>query len=183
MSLNLKHASFLGLGGLVLGGIGQGAQAADLAISVEIPSLKVAEYHKPYVSAWIEKADGTHVGNLWVWYDLKMREGGGQKWLKDMRSFWRKSGRDLSFPVDGLSSATRAPGRQELSFSGSKSPISALSAGSYALVVEAAREVGDRDQVRIPFDFDPKAAKASSVIKAKGTSELGEISLQVRPSR
>ena len=112
--------------------------AADLAVKVEIPRLTVAEYHRPYTALWIEKADQSFVANLSVWYDLKMKNNEGTKWLKDMRQWWRKSGRELQMPVDGLSGATRAPGEHTLTFAGAKSPLDKLPAGEYALVVEAA---------------------------------------------
>ncbi|MBP7567904.1 MAG: DUF2271 domain-containing protein, partial [Burkholderiaceae bacterium] len=74
------------------------ALAADMALKVEIPRLTVAEYHRPYVAIWIEKNDQSFAGNLAVWYDIKMRNNEGTKWLKDMRAWWRKSGRELTMP-------------------------------------------------------------------------------------
>lgn len=154
------------------------AMAADLNVKVEIPRLTVAEYHKPYVAFWIEGADQTFVRNLAVWYDLKMKNNEGTKWLKDMRQWWRKSGRDLQMPVDGLSGATRAPGEQQLSFNGAKSSLDKLPAGEYALVVEAAREVGGRELIRVPFQWPPKTLQKT---QAKGEHELGNVSIELKP--
>jgi len=89
------------------------AFAADLAVKFTLPQLPVAEYHRPYVAIWVEKPDQTFVANLNVLYDLKKRDNAGTKWLKDMRQWWRKSGRELTMPVDGVSAATRAPGERE----------------------------------------------------------------------
>mgnify|MGYP001585622981 FL=1 len=47
------------------------AMAADMNVKVEIPRLNVAEYHRPYVSMWIERADQSPVTTLAVWYDAK----------------------------------------------------------------------------------------------------------------
>ena len=152
------------------------AFAADLDVSVEIPRLDVAEYHRPYVALWLEKPDQSHVANLAVWYDLKMKDKEGEKWLKDMRQWWRRSGRSLEMPVDGVSAATRAVGTHQLSYKGSNAPLNSLPAGDYNLVVEAAREVGGRELLRVPFTW-PQAGSAS----AQGTSELGAISLTVKP--
>ena len=44
------------------------AQAADVTVSVQIPQLKVAEYHRPYVAVFVEGAGGQHAANLAVWY-------------------------------------------------------------------------------------------------------------------
>jgi hypothetical protein len=152
--------------------------AADLGLKIEIPRLQVAEYHRPYVSVWIEKPDQAFVANLAVWYDLKLRNNEGTKWLKDMRAWWRKSGRDLTMPVDGLSSATRAPGEHSLNFAGAKAPLAQLPAGEYQLVIEAAREVGGREVVRVPFQWPPKAAASA---QAQGAHELGAVSVQLKP--
>ncbi len=153
------------------------AMAADMALKVEIPRLAVAEYHRPYVAIWIEKPDQSFAGNLAVWYDLKLRNNEGTKWLKDMRAWWRKSGRELTMPVDGLSGATRAPGEHSVQFADS-SALGKLAPGEYNLVLEAAREVGGREQVKVPFVWPPKAATTT---QAKGENELGAVSVTVKP--
>lgn len=154
------------------------AQAADMRLKVEIPRLNVAEYHRPYVAMWLEKPDQSFVADLAVWYDLKMKNKEGNKWLKDMRQWWRKSGRNLDMPVDGLSGATRAPGTHELSFSGANAPLAKLPAGEYQLVVEAAREVGGRELVRVPFQWPPAQPQS---FKGAGSHELGSITLEIKP--
>ena len=71
--------------------------AADMDVTVEIPRLQVAEYHRPYVAIWLEKPDQSHAADLAVWYDLKLKDKEGEKWLKDLRQWWRRSGRSLPF--------------------------------------------------------------------------------------
>ena len=44
------------------------ALAADLTVSVEIPRLSVAAYHRPYVAVWIERPDNTAVRTMAVWF-------------------------------------------------------------------------------------------------------------------
>ena len=152
--------------------------AGDLTVKVEIPRLTVAEYHRPYTAIWVEKTDQSVAANLAVWYDVKMKNNQGKKWLKDIRQWWRKSGRELQMPVDGLSGATRAPGEHALTFSSSKSPLDKLPAGDYQVVVEAAREEGGRELVRVPFTWPPVAAQST---KAKGERELGTVSVDAKP--
>lgn len=153
------------------------ALAADLNVTVEVPKLTVAEYHKPYVAIWIENpADSTAAGTLAVWYDADSKEDHGTKWLKDMRQWWRKSGREMSFPADGISGATRAPGPQKLVFAGAKGALKGLKPGQYNLVVEAAREVGGHEAVRVPFTW----GAASKPATAKGASELGAVTVSVK---
>src|SRR6185503_11841720 len=152
--------------GLVLATGAAAAQAADLSVSVEIPNLPVAEYHRPYVAVWIEGADQAIAANLAVWYQMR---GDHTKWLPDLRQWWRRGGRDLPVPVDGVTGATRPVGQHLLKFDAKQEPLAKLAPGQYALVVEAVREVGGREAVRIPFEWPIKAAKRDT---ASGTKEL-----------
>jgi len=154
------------------------ALAAGLGVGIEIPRLDVAEYHRPYVAAWIERPDATVATTLTVWYDTKMRNGEGTKWLKDMRQWWRRTGRELDMPIDGVSSPTRPAGKHQLEFTEGQNPLAQLPAGEYKLVVEAAREVGGREVVSVPFTWPATQAQQLS---AKGKSELGDITLQLKP--
>ena len=151
--------------------------AAELAVSVQIPALNVAEYHRPYVAIWLEDDSQKFVGNLAVWYDLKKRDNGGTKWLKDLRQWWRKSGRELTMPVDGVSGATRNVGEHQLSFSDKNSPLDKLAAGNYQLVVEAAREGGGREVLKVPFEWQGKKASQNT---ANGQEELGKVTVIVK---
>jgi len=155
--------------------IGGTASAADLSLSVEIPQLPVAEYHRPYVAVWIEGADQNIAANLAVWYQVR---GDHTKWLPDLRQWWRRGGRDLKVPVDGLTGATRPVGQHLLKFDAAQAPLAGLKPGQYTVVVEAVREVGGREAVRIPFEWPIKAAKQGS---AKGSKELGAVALSLNP--
>jgi hypothetical protein len=150
-------------------------RAADLSVSVEIPNLPVAEYHRPYVAVWIEGADQQIAANLAVWYQLR---GDHTKWLPDLRQWWRRGGRDVKVPVDGLTGATRPAGQHLLKFDARQGPLAKLAPGQYALVVEAVREVGGREAVRIPFEWPIKSARRDG---ASGTKELGAIALTLNP--
>ena len=149
------------------------ALAADLNVTVEVPRLSVAAYHRPYVAVWIERPDNTAVRTLAVWYQQTANdEGEGKDWLKDIRTWWRRGGRSLALPADGVSSATKAPGRHTVTVPGAR--LSNLPAGDYVVVVEAARELGGREAVRVPFRWG--AANAAS---ASGSTELGAVRVTV----
>jgi hypothetical protein len=109
---------------------------------------------------------------------VKLKDNEGTKWLKDMRQWWRRTGRSLDMPVDGLSSATRAPGEHLVSFPEGASTLGKLAPGKYELVVEAAREVGGRELLRVPFEWPPKAAQN---LKAQGEHELGALVVDLAP--
>lgn len=148
------------------------ALAADLAVTFQVPQLSVAEYHRPYVAIWLEGADAAKAADLAVLYNTKQANNEGQKWLKDLRAWWRKGGRDLKMPADGVSGATRPPGTHTLTFSASR--LSRLPAGQYYVVIEAAREVGGRETLKLPIQLPLKAGGAQST---RGATELGAFSV------
>ena len=154
------------------------AMAADLALKLDVPQLNVAEYHRPYIAAWLENADQKVVANLAVLYDVKKKENGGTKWLKDMRQWWRKAGRDVEMPMDGVSGATRAPGEFTLNIPAAKAGLDKLPAGQYQVMVEVAREAGGREVVKVPLQWPPKAAQSLS---AQGKEEVGSVVVQLKP--
>jgi hypothetical protein len=156
--------------------LGGWTMAADLSVKFELPQVNVAEYHKPYVAIWIERADQSVASNLAVLYDVKKKDNGGTKWVKDMRTWWRKAGRDMTLPADGISGATRAAGVHTLTFGPARTGFDKLPAGDYKLVIEAAREAGGRELVRVPFTWPAKGKLAAS---AEGKEELGPVSIQI----
>ncbi|KQO05114.1 DUF2271 domain-containing protein [Sphingomonas sp. Leaf242] len=135
-------------------------------VTITIPQLSVAEYHKPYVAVWLEPVGGGAPRTLAVWYDLKKRGNDpGTKWLADLRAWWRKGGRSMTMPADGISGATRAPGQYTI-------PLPAdIKPGQYVLNVEAARETGGRELVSVPL---------TAGARTTGKTELGAVAISAR---
>jgi hypothetical protein len=155
------------------------AVAGEITVKFDIPRLKVAEYHKPYVAVWIEDANGKAVATLDAWYDIdKKGEDAGTKWLPDLRTWWRRAGRTLKMPANGVSGPTQGPGPQSLVFKEGAGPFKKLAPGSYKLSVEAVREVGGREVVSVPFQWPPAGTRSAS---AKGSKELGAVSVTLKP--
>lgn len=152
------------------------ALAAELNVTIELPRLDVAEYHRPYVAMWLERPDQSVAGNLAVWYDVNKKDQGGTKWLKDLRQWWRKTGRDTKMPVDGISGATRAPGQHRVRFDSTHPTLRDLAPGNYQVVIEAAREAGGREVLRVPM-----AWPADEAHQLRGREELGNVNVQPRP--
>ncbi|MGJ7544803.1 DUF2271 domain-containing protein [Variovorax sp. LT1R16] len=154
--------------------------AAGLGASIEVPRINASEYHRPYVAAWIERADNSVAATVAVWYDVRTKtnnpEGEGTKWLKDLRQWWRRTGRDLEVPIDGVTGATKPAGKHPINLADAAS--AKLAPGAYKFVVEAAREVGGREVVTIPFQWPPAKKDQQS---ASGSTELGEIKLELKP--
>ena len=103
---------------------------------------------------------------------------GGARWLNEVRQWWADSGNRLQFPVDGLTSASRAAGTYELTFAGNDPKLAQLPPGKYKLMVEASREHGGNEMISIPFTWPAKAVQTGS---AAGKGELGTVELTVKP--
>ncbi len=147
----------------LLGGLAA-VPATAATVSITIPRVPTAEYARPYVAVYLEPTAGGPARTVAIWYALNKRDGeNGTKWLTELRAWWRKGGRSLHMPADGVSGATRAPGSYTIPL-----PADALS-GAYTLTVEAAREHGGREFVTIP-------AKVGA--SASGKSELGAVAIR-----
>jgi hypothetical protein len=175
MSLFARRAALLGLASL-LGAAS--AFSAELELKLQIPSMEVAEYHRPYVAVWIERPDQTLAAHLAVWYQVERKSEDGAQWLKDLRQWWRRGGREQAMPLDGVTGATRPVGEHQVRISGTDKRLASLPAGNYSLVVEAAREAGGREVLRIPFDWP---AKQKQQLSAQGKNELGTLWLNITP--
>lgn len=145
---------------------------ASLALEINIPRLQVAEYHRPYLGIWISDTRQQRVADIGVWYDLSMANDEGHKWLPDLRQWWRRSGRSLDLPVDGVSGATRPPGLHTVDIT--PTTLAQLQPGDYILHVEAAREVGGREHLQLPFSWP---ATEGAFQSAQGQHELGLVRL------
>ena len=152
--------------------------AAELNLKLEVPRLDVAEYHRPYIAVWLENPDQSTAAHLAVWYQTDSKKEDGTQWLKDLRQWWRRGGRELEMPVDGVTGATRPAGVHTLSFKSTDKQLAKLAPGKYNVVVEATREVGGRELLRLPFEW-PGAQKQTAT--ARGKTELGAITLNVNP--
>ena len=149
-----------------IAGSAAGSPAAAATVNVTVPRLNVAEYHRPYVAVWLEPAGGGAIRTLALWYDTKkMGNEPGTKWLADLRAWWRKGGRSLAMPANGISGATRTPGAYTI-------PLPAdLKSGAYVLSVEAARETGGRELVSVPISVPADTGHAT------GSTELGAVTV------
>ncbi len=153
---------------------------AEHKLEINIPQKDVSEYHRPYVSVWIQNQDRSKIENIAVWYQMKKDSTKGQKWLKDLRKWWRVSGRKLDLPIDGVTSPTRPPGKHTIDITEQLKNLPKLSDGEYTLYVEASREVGGREVIKIPLIWDGEELKPTTV---KGSEELNEITILTQPEK
>lgn len=155
------------------------ANAAEARLSLSLPEIQGSRVKRPYVAVWLEKAgSGDFAANIAVWYDMRKPNNiGATKWLPDLRAWWRASGSQASFPIDGVSGATRPAGEHLIDL-GAAPAMKQLPAGNYDLVVEVAREHGGHDLLRLPMQWPPQTATTRA---GSGTTELGTVGLMLKP--
>ena len=149
------------------------SQADELKVT--LPRMSVAEYHAPYVAVWLADGKNKRVKDIAVWYDMEMENAKGEKWLKDLRLWWRRSGRSADLPLDGVSGATRRPGEHSIDLG---DRFADIPAGEYTLNVEAARELGGREVVSVPVTLPVASLQHQT---AAGESEIEKIELTLEP--
>ncbi|WP_111979383.1 DUF2271 domain-containing protein [Algibacillus agarilyticus] len=135
-----------------------------LTLNLTLPELDVDPYHKPYVAVWLETPSRQYVTTLTLWADDK-------EWYKDLRQWWRKAGRGNQ-NIDGVTQATHRPGEHTLTWNGLDLTQNPVAEGQYILNVEASREEGGREFIRIPITL-----KTNQQAAAQGKTELGTINL------
>lgn len=177
MSLSRNLLPALGGGLLVTGGLASGAGAGEVRVSVTLPRIDAAPYYRPYLAAWIETPEGDPAATLAVWYDTRLRDNIGTGFLRNLRTWWRATGEEMTLPADGVSGPTRGPGTYDLAFDTETGPLAGLAPGPYRLAVEVAREDGGRDLVRLPLDLTGDASEETG----EGADELGRVTLAVEP--
>lgn len=136
----------------------------QVQIEVTIPVIEGPMYYRPYVSVWVEDQQGDVIKNLAVWSKEP-------DWLKDMRRWWRKTGRYGGDDIDAVSGATKRPGVYELVWDGRDASGNPVKPGQYSLHFEAAREHGSRSWVHTAIEV----GAGQHLYTLEPSEELGEI--------
>lgn len=139
--------------------------APNYQINVTLPVIENGQYHRPYVALWVEDKQRKAHRTLAVWMQK-------DKWLSDLKRFWRRVARSDRERVDAVTGATHGPGTYNLQWDGLNDHGETLAPGSYALCVEAAREKGGREALCVDFEYGTAASAFQT-----GEHELGRISL------
>ena len=138
--------------------------AEVLQVTFSLPEIQTGQYQRPYTAVWVEDSAGKAVKTLAVWH-------GDKKWLKDLRRWWRKTGRYQEGDIDGATGATKGPGDYQLRWDGTDSSGQSVATGRYYLVLEASREHGSRSLVKQAFTLPDKAKN----YRIKASDELGVV--------
>ena len=142
------------------------ASQPSYEIEITLPVIEQGQYHRPYVALWIEDEKRVAQRSLLVWMEK-------DKWLSDLKRYWRRVARANRPIVDGVTGATKGPGTHVVTWDGLNDKGKALPAGTYAVCVEAAREKGGREAICTDIEYG-----TTKLSQAKGKHEL--MSLAVR---
>ena len=115
-------------------------------IVLELPQFDTGNYERPYVAVWIATEQNQPVKVVRLWREH-------ERWLKDLKYFWRRVLRINRQSVDGVTGATRGPGEYVMQWDGRNQQGSSLSPGRYKLCAEVAREYGGRTAKCLHFDY------------------------------
>lgn len=143
------------------------ASATEYQLSVELPVISEGQYHRPYVAIWVEDSEKNVLKNLALW---KQKD----KWLPDLKRYYRRVLRAGETQLDGFTGATKGPGSYDIQWDGRSDNNEILAAGEYQLCIEAAREKGGREIQCLPFTY------GQSAMDVTGTHELAKLSFKVK---
>lgn len=148
----------------------QQALAETVTINVTVPTINETPYHRPYMAVWVETLERNGLYTIAVWHEKK-------KWLKDLRQWWRKLGRENSGQYDAVTKATPKPGHYELKWDAKGFGDKPLKAGEYYLCIEAAREDGGRDFMKQKILLGSSQTQTYAL---KSKTEIGPINIEIK---
>ena len=133
----------------------------ELAVDFEIATPRGERYHRPYVAVWVEDSAGNPVRTLSVWVNTS---GKGPRYIRELRR-WIAAERDTESAggpdlIATVSSATRLPGRYEVTWDGRDDRGNAVAQGNYRVLIEAAREHGSYQLMQQQLSLGAKPVAA-----------------------
>ncbi|MBB6523602.1 DUF2271 domain-containing protein [Pseudoteredinibacter isoporae] len=142
--------------------------AAPYQIEIELPSFNVGDYERPYAAVWIANSKNKPQRVVQLWYE-------DDRWLKDLKYFWRRVLRKNEHAADGVTGATKGPGVYTLTWDGLDGKAKELAPGTYKLCAEVAREHGGHNAKCLKFEW-PLTEKGE--LKLEG--EFSQLSIEAK---
>ncbi|WP_169977307.1 DUF2271 domain-containing protein [Tautonia rosea] len=151
-------------------------ESFELVVRFEInrPEVEQRRYRRPYVVVYIEDETGHVVRHLLMW--VSMSGSGPDQWLPDLLRWYRSdAGRtriERRNKAYAIGRSTRPPGEYRISWNGKDDKGQPLPEGSYTVFVEAAREHGTHQVIRMPVSIadEPFAEDYEGNVEIKSAS-------------
>lgn len=139
-------------------------QPQQIQLQLELPQ-QGSTAKRPYVSVWLSQHG--------QWQTQLVLLGEQPRWYAELRSWWRQAGSSHNF--DQLAGATRRSGLHQFHWDARLADGRPLPAGDYTLHLEAAREGGGREQLKLPLHWP-----LQQPLLLQGQRELGLIRVEAR---
>lgn len=135
----------------------------ELNIDIELAQFE-GRSHRPFVAIWLEDKDKEVIRDLSLLYNKP-------RWLNELKQWFNKhSGTTL---IDGVTGATRSPGKYSIRWDINDNKGEAVKAGKYMVYIEAAREHGTYQIIKQEITLNGKPQH----IELKGGTEISAASL------
>ncbi|MEM7217296.1 MAG: DUF2271 domain-containing protein [Pseudomonadota bacterium] len=144
--------------------------AQGFRLSYEVPDIDAGDYRRPYIAVWITGADRRVVTQL-------LLRGDAERWARENTRWWSAIGRSNTALFDAIARPTQRPGAYQVHWDGHDSRGTPVGDERLILHVEAAREYGDHDYVRLPLD------PMGEAIEFPGKGEIGPLRLEWTATR
>lgn len=123
----------------------------ELTITIELSVIEGFRTKRPYIAAWVEDENHAPVRTIVLWFAK-------YKYLTELHAWSRdEDSRPVSVDthiMNSVSSATRPPGKYTFSWDGKDDFGKPVKAGTYTVLIEAAREHGTYQIMRQEMDFN-----------------------------
>jgi len=139
------------------------SHATTLTVDFSLPQFDQQDYRKPYVAMWAESKGESK--NLMLWH-LTKRDN--DKWLVDIRRWWRKEGRYSNNKFDGFTGATKSAGQHQVQ-------LELDDLKEFTLLIEVVRQKGGRSLVRQKINLNDQQTQYTLA----PSDEIGAITIKV----
>ncbi len=138
-----------------------------MRVKYRVPEIDISDYEYPYIVAWVTDTQNKPIKHL-------LMLGDSPRWIEENYVHWRRVGRKQPAVIDHVARPTKPPGVYDIEWDGVDDHGRPVEQGEYILHIEASREHGGHQYVKLPVNFSNKA----DVWSVDPGSELGEISIE-----
>ncbi len=137
-----------------------------MRVKYSVPEIDISDYEYPYIVAWVTDAENKPVKHL-------LMLGDSPRWIEENYVHWRRVGRKQPAVIDHVARPTKPPGVYDIEWDGVDDHGRPVEQGEYILHIEASREHGGHQYVKLPVNL----SNTADVWTVDPGSELGKISI------